>query len=100
MQILAQHGFSESDICGVGIIQADAILVYKSEGFHGQTLTIDVAVADFSRTGCDFYYRLTNRETGTEVARAKTGIVFFDYTKHRPVAVPDDFRAQFAPGNS
>ncbi len=73
----------------------DAIIVYKSEGFYGDTLTIDVAVGDFGRSGCDFFYRLTNKLTRKEIARAKTGIVFFDYKTRKVVSIPECFRVLF-----
>jgi acyl-CoA thioester hydrolase len=44
-----------------------------------------VGVADFNKYGCDFVYRVTEQASGREVARAKTGIVFFDYRKRRVI---------------
>lgn len=95
IRFLKKHGFTEANIDGVGIIMTDTVIVYKSEGFYGDTLTIGVTVADFTRTGCDFLYKITNRKTGREVARAKTGIVFFDYKTRRVMPAPEKFRAIF-----
>lgn len=92
VRFLKAYGYSEADIEGVGIIMTDAVVVYKSEGFYGDRLLIEVVVQDFTRTGCDFLFRLTNKETGKEIARAKTGIVFFDYASRKVVAVPPRFR--------
>jgi acyl-CoA thioesterase FadM len=94
-RFLKKHGFTEANIDGVGLIMTDTVIVYKSEGFHGDILTIGVTVDDFTRTGCDFLYKITNRKTGREVARAKTGIVFFDYKTRRVMPVPEKFRAIF-----
>lgn len=91
VRFLKKYGYSEANIEGVGIIMADAVVVYKSEGFYGDRLLIEVAVRDFTKTGCDFLFRLTNKETKKEVARAKTGIVFFDYELRKVVAVPQRF---------
>jgi len=96
VRFLKHHGFTEADIDGVGIIMTDAVIVYRSEGFYSDTLVIDVSVGDFSKVGCDFIFRLTNKENGSEIARAKTGVVFFDYTKRKIVAMPDKFKALFA----
>ena len=82
----------EVDISGAGIIMTDAIVVYKSESFYGDTLKVEVAVFDCTRTGCDFIFRLSNRETGKEIARGKTGVVFFDYQNRKVVEVPKKFR--------
>jgi acyl-CoA thioesterase FadM len=95
IRFLRQYGYSELNIEGVGIIMADAAVVYKAEGFHGELLTVEVAVGEFGNVGCDFFYRLTNKETGQEVARAKTGIVFYDYVAKKTVAVPSKFREKF-----
>jgi acyl-CoA thioesterase FadM len=95
VRFLNKYGFSESDIDGVGLIMVDAVVIYKSEGFYSDALKIDVAVADLSKSGCDFIYRITNKLTSKEVARAKTGIVFFDYKKRKVVAVPKKFNDIF-----
>jgi acyl-CoA thioesterase FadM len=91
LRFLSHYGFSEIDIGGVGLIMTDAAIVYKAQGFYGEVLKAEVAVTDLTRTGCDFVFRLTSREGGKEVARAKTGIVFFDYKAKKVVAVPEVF---------
>ena len=91
-----QHGYTELNIEGVGTIMSDAVIVYKSEAFYGDILTIEVAVADLQRAGFDFVYLLTNKKSGKEVARAKTGIVFFDYKQRKVVAMPEKFRAMYS----
>jgi acyl-CoA thioester hydrolase len=97
---LRAHGWSEHDVAGVGIIMVDAVVVYRSEAFLGDVLTIDVGVVDLQQLGCDFLFRLVNKATGNEVARVKTGVVFFDYTRRKPVPVPTDFRTlASAPGS-
>ena len=96
VQFLNHYGYSELNIEGAGIIMADAVVVYKTEGFHGDTLVAEVAVGDFQNASCDFLYRLTNKETEKEIARAKTGIVFYDYVSKKTMSVPAKFREKFA----
>lgn len=93
VRFLARHGFTELDVAGPGLIMVDAAVVYRAEGVWGMTLRVEVAVADLRTRGCDLLYRLTDAATGTEIARAKTGIVFFDYAARRVVHVPEAFRA-------
>ena len=93
VRFLESLGYSEANIEGLGIILSDAALVYKSEAFYGQTLTIEIAVEEFSKYGCDFIYRLSDSETQKEVARVKTGIVFYDYEKREISRVPQQFKA-------
>lgn len=73
----------------VGQVIADAAVVYKSESFLGDVLVCSIAAADFTRYGFDLFYRITNKATGKEVARGKTGIVCFDYEKRKLAVVPE-----------
>ena len=47
--------------------------------------------------GCDLIWRMAEKASDREVARGKTGIVFFDYAARKPVPVPQSFRARFEP---
>ena len=75
---------------------SDAVIVYKAESFSGETLAFEVTAGDFSRIGCDLFYKVTNTRTGGEVARAKTAIGFFDYRTKKIMAVPEGFRTRCA----
>ena len=86
-----KYGFSEKNVAGAGIIMVDAAVRYKSEGFYGDVLTIEVGVKDFTKTGFDIIYQLTNKETGKIIALVKSGIVFFDYKKRKIVPIPEAF---------
>ena len=98
IRFLAQYGFSEKDAGGSGLIMTDAVIIYKAQAFSGDKLIIELAVNDISRKGCDFVYRITNKENGIEIARSKTGIVFFDYSRNKVVRVPEKFKAVFVEG--
>ena len=92
IRFLKNWGFSEVDTAGAGIIMFDAALQYKSQGYHGDILIFDVAVENFIKNGCDFFFKITNKANGKEIARAKTGIAFFDYKKNKIVTVPEKFK--------
>lgn len=94
-RFLARYGYSEADIEGVGMIMTDAVIIYRGEVFYGDRLKIEVAVNDITRTGCDFYYRISKIDSGKEVTRAKTNIVFFDYRKRKLSETPKVFREKF-----
>lgn len=87
-------GYTELDIAGYGIILADAVIVFRAEGFHGNRVRIEVALTDFSRRGCDIVYRLVELEQEQELVRAKTGIVFFDYQQRAVADIPVPFLAK------
>jgi acyl-CoA thioester hydrolase len=92
VRFLSQLGYSESNVEGVGIIMIDSAIQYKSEGFYGDELLVEIAVIDFTGIGCDFVYRLTNKNSDKEVAVTKTGIVFFNYEKRKTAPVPPGFK--------
>ncbi|MEJ2104633.1 MAG: thioesterase family protein [Ignavibacteriaceae bacterium] len=92
LRFLKHLGYSESNVEGVGIIMIDAAVQYKSEGFYGDELLIEVAITDFSNLGCDFVFKLTSKNSSKEIALAKTGIVFFDYENRKTAQVPAQFK--------
>jgi len=92
LQFLNHLGYSESNVEGVGIIMIDAGIQYKSEAFYRDELLVEIAVTDFTGIGCDFVYRITNKNTSKEIALAKTGIVFFNYDKRKTAPVPSEFK--------
>ena len=91
LRFLKQHNFTELNAGGAGIIMVDAAVQYKAEGFYGDIIMVEIAVTDITGVGCDFVYRCTNKNTGTEIAVVKTGIVFYDYDKKKVVSVPEKF---------
>lgn len=87
-------GYQELDVEGVGIVVTDAALQYKSEAFHGETLVFAIAPDDFNKYGCDLMWQATEKTTSREVARGKTGMIFFDYTTRKPALIPEAFMAR------
>lgn len=99
VRFLNHYGYTEADIDGAGMIMTDAVIVYKSEGLYGMTMIAQVSVIDITRSGCDFVFRLSDKESEKEIARAKTGIVFFDYSTRKIVSTPARFRELFKTTN-
>ncbi len=93
VRFLLSHGLSELEVGGCGLIMVDAVIVYKAQAVYGDILSIEVAARDFSPLGCDFVYRVNNQKTGVEIARAKTGILCFNYTRQKVAQCPDKFLA-------
>ncbi|GAB2528762.1 acyl-CoA thioesterase [Rufibacter soli] len=91
VRFLKQHGYSELDVAGAGLIMSDVGIVYKGEGFYGDTLTVQVQATEFNKYGFDLVYRLTN-QNGKEIAQAKTGMLCFDYTARKLRGVPQEAR--------
>ena len=91
VRFLKNFSFSEFDIGGVGIIMSDTVIIYKTEAFYGDILKIDVAVDNVEKYGCDFFYKISNKISGKEIVRAKTGIVFYDYKNKTISKIPEVF---------
>ena len=91
IQFLKHYGYSELNIEGVSMIMADVGIEYKAEGFEGDVLRIEVGVGDRSSKGFDLVYRVSKTVEGREVvvAKAKTGILCFDYTARKVVSIPE-----------
>ena len=96
VQFLKSYGFSEMDIDGVATIMNDAAISYKAEVFYGSTIRARVAVTELSTMSCELLYLLSDSESGKEIARAKTGMVFFDYDKRQIANMPESFRQLFS----
>ncbi|GGY20493.1 acyl-CoA thioesterase [Paludibacterium paludis] len=95
IRFLRQSGYTEMDVDGVGIIMADAAIRYIAEARHGDRLRFRIGIGDLSRCGLELIYQATDDRTGKEVARLKTGIVFFDYGHRKVVPIPESFAARF-----
>ncbi len=93
-RLLAKFGYTDTDIKGLGLILTDASIVYLSQVRYGQTLKVDIAVIDFSSRGFDMVYRISDTKTGVESARAKTGVLLYDYKQQKVTTIPEDFKRQ------
>ena len=92
IRFLNQFEYSEVNIEGSSIIMVDAAVQYKSQGFYGDVLLVELTVDDIQRIGCDFIYLAFNKQSVKEVARGKTGITFYDYKNNKLVSVPEPFK--------
>lgn len=98
MQFLHQFGYTEMNLAGSGLIMADVAIEFKNELFYGDTVIAAVAIGELSKIGFDIIYNLEKKENGTSktVALAKTGMICFDYTKKKIVAVPEEARQKLS----
>lgn len=88
---LKSLGYAELDIEGLGIIMSDSAIIYKSEAFHGETLEINIGISDTHKYGMDIIYFIQEKQSQREVARVKTGILFFDYNERKVKNTPEEF---------
>lgn len=76
----------------VGLILVDLAVRFKAELAYGDVIRVQIAVAEWSRRGFELVYLVTKDGGQSEVARATTGFVFFDYTARRLADAPEGFR--------
>jgi acyl-CoA thioester hydrolase len=96
VQFLAHLGETEFDpISQLGFIMVDVAIEYKAEAFHGDVLHIDLAANDQRKYGFDIMYHVKN-QAGKEVARAKTGMLCFDYNTRKLRALPSALAAKIS----
>ena len=92
VQFLKHLKVSELDIGGASLIMADAAIIYRGEGFHGDCVKIEVSVADVGSRSFDMLFRLSNRATSKEIAIAKTGMLAFDDKVRKVCELPEAFK--------
>ena len=80
-------------ITKLGLIMVDVAVEYKGEAFHGDVLRLDMAAADPGKYGFDVVYHVHN-QAGKEIARAKTGMLCFDYNIRKLRLMPPELAAQ------
>jgi len=77
----------------LGLIMVDVAVEYKGEAFHGDTLRVQIAAAEPNKYGFDVVYHVHN-QAGKEIARAKTGMLCFDYNTRKLRLLPAGLAAQ------
>ena len=87
-------GYFESGVEGANIVVGDIVAQYKSEGFHGETMRIEMATTDFNKYGFDLQFRMSEKESNREVALGKIGIVFITRDDRKVTPIPPVFLAK------
>lgn len=97
LRFLAHHGFSETDAGGVGLIMTEAQISYLAQARHGDRLCIVIHPVAPGRAGFALVYGVRHATGGQEIARARTGLAFYDYERARLARMPEAFRAAVFP---
>ena len=94
MQWLKLHGYTEMNFAGTGLIMSDIVIEFKQEALYGDTIFINIYVGEIARVSFELYYELSAQRNNITyiVAKAKTGMVCYDYANKKTVSVPDKAR--------
>ena len=87
-------GYPESNVAGAPIVVGDLVAQYKSEGFHGETMVVEMTPTDFNKYGFDLQYRMSDKASHREVALGKIGIVFISMADRKVTPIPAEFLAK------
>ncbi|PIK15636.1 thioesterase family protein [Halobacteriovorax sp. JY17] len=88
---LRELGHSELNIFGNGLIQSDAMVMYKSQGHIGDEISVEISLGDFNSKAFDLYYKIVNLKANSEIARIKTGMLNFNYQEGSITSAHEDF---------
>jgi YbgC/YbaW family acyl-CoA thioester hydrolase len=90
-QFLNNFGYAELSMENVSLIQTDAVIEFKKELNYGDNVKISVTATGFDKYGFDIFYKLEiiNNESAVLCAKAKTGMLCYDYTNKKPVPLPE-----------
>jgi acyl-CoA thioester hydrolase len=97
MRWLRQYGWTELLFDDVGLIMVDIAVRLKSQAAYGDVLSVKLAPANIAKIGFDLIYHVTQSASGAEVARAQTGMIFFDYAKKKMTPMPEAFKLKVTP---
>jgi len=99
LQWLQQYNFTEIDIAGTSLIMSDLAFEFKNESFYGEEIFITLSAGEITRVSFDLFYQLiTTRNNETILlARAKTGMVCYDYQNKKVTTVPEVLRTMLQP---
>ncbi len=94
IQFLKLHNYSELNIEGASLIMGDLAVEYVAESFYGDLLEISIAAAEINRVSFELYYHVETirNENRITIAKAKTGMVCYDYGVKKVVSVPEKLK--------
>jgi acyl-CoA thioester hydrolase len=96
-QFLVSQGYEDEVnlVKGIGFIVGDIGIIYKKQIGYGKQVKVEIGTADFKNKSFDLVFKLSDSASGDEIARAKTGLLVFDYIKQQVIPVPEEMRRKF-----
>jgi acyl-CoA thioester hydrolase len=90
MNWLKKYSYTELNIEGTGLIMSDLAVEFKAESFYGDILEIQLFTDEITKVSFGLFYMVTttrNKKT-IIVAKAKSGMVCFDYALKKVAPLP------------
>lgn len=94
VQFLNQHGFTELAVAGASLIMSELLVEFKNQAYYNDLLEIQIFSGELSRVGFEFFYEISAKRNEHEIiiARAKTGMVCYNYTLKKVEAIPEKLK--------
>lgn len=93
MQWLTSLNYTELNIENAALIMADLAVEYKSESYYGDVFLIDIFIGEITKVSFEIFYNIYTMRKGESIliAKAKTGMVCYDYDAKKVVNIPEEF---------
>ena len=93
MQWLTSLNYTELNIENAALIMADLAVEYKSESYYGDVFLIDIFIGEITKVSFEIFYNIYTMRKGESIliAKAKTGMVCYDYDAKKVVYFPEEF---------
>ena len=93
MQWLTSLNYTELNIENAALIMADLAVEYKSESYYGDVFLIDIFIGEKTKVSFEIFYNIYTMRKGESIliAKAKTGMVCYDYDAKKVVNIPEEF---------
>ncbi len=95
VQWLASAKYTELDVAGAALIIGDLSVEYKAESFYGDILSVNIYTGEIKNTSFEIYYEITTTrgDKNILIAKAKTGMICYDYKNKKVSVLPEEFIA-------
>jgi len=99
IQVSAAHGWplSRSEAAGFAVVAREHHIEYRNPAMLDDELEIATWVSPQGRIAANRFYTITRPSDGLLLAQARTLWVWIDLHTRRPIRIPADFLADFAP---
>jgi acyl-CoA thioester hydrolase len=79
-----------------GMIQANINFTYDRELHYRDTVVIGIRVSRVGTKSWDFTYEIWSETAGARSAHGTTTVVAYDFTTHKTIAIPQEWRDAIA----
>ena len=92
VRFFSEFNVTERHFFNVGLIMADSAVIYKSQGFLNENISIQISVTEFRSHGFKLFYLLKKIDSNIDLAHVQTSMVCFDYLKNKILPIPEKFK--------